>query len=60
MSKLKRKDALNIIRIDAAQHGKATTPGIRAYIENNVSQAAFLEAVRLGQAIYERGQRATT
>ena len=57
---LRRKDALNIIRIDAAQHGLATQTGIRVYVETrSVSYAAFIEAVRLGQMINERGRAKT-
>jgi len=54
---LKRKDALNVIRVDAAQHGRATKVGLTAYLEARVSRAAFEKAVRDGQAIYERGEK---
>lgn len=56
--RLNRKVALNIIRIDAAQHGMATRPGLQAYLEANISRDAFEEAVKLGQAIYDQTQAA--
>lgn len=44
----RRLIALETIRIDVARHGKMTTTGMRAYVENKVSHAAMLEAAAIG------------
>lgn len=50
----RRKLALACIAADVAENGKLTQTGIRAYIESHISRAALNEAMRAGQAIYNR------
>lgn len=51
---MKRKDALEYIRIEFATHGRATKKATRIYIENRISMKAFQEAASKGLAQHER------
>ena len=52
---MKRKQALAVIVADVAQHGEATKTAIRVYVENRISRQAFNEAIRIGLAVYRKG-----
>lgn len=54
MEMSKRKIATACIVADAAENGKATKIGIRAYIEGGISRRTFNEAILIGQKIYQR------
>ena len=49
----KRETALEVIRIEYAEHGEATDRSTRAYIENRISAKAFNVAVNRGMEYYE-------
>lgn len=52
----KRDVALQMIRIDVAQHGRVTAEGLRAFLENRVSREAFNSACVQGLLQYQRRQ----
>jgi hypothetical protein len=49
---MNRKNALNLIRVEFAEHGRPTTISTRAYVEHNIGFAAYSSALRAGMAIY--------
>lgn len=52
MSTLTRKMALDIIRVEVAQHGEITLVALRTYLEQRVSMAAFRKAAAQGLRQY--------
>jgi hypothetical protein len=50
---MKRKDALNLIKVEFAKHGEATKLSTRTYIENRVSFDAYRLAATAGVRIFE-------
>lgn len=53
MTGMKRKTALEIIKTEFAEHGKETAASTRAYVENQIGFAAYMEARRTGLNIYK-------
>ena len=53
---MKRKTALEIIKVEFAEHGKETQASTRAYVENRVGFAAYMAARRAGLKIFKEAQ----
>lgn len=51
---MKRKDALNLIKIEYAKHGEMTKIAMRAYAESRISYASFTEAMKAGLKIFNK------
>ena len=49
---MNRKNALNLIRAEFAEHGRPTTISTRAYVGHNISYMAYMVEVNAGLAIY--------
>ena len=49
---MKRNTALNIIRAEFAEHGKATQASTRVYVENRIGFAAYTDASLAGMRIF--------
>lgn len=52
---MKRKIALDIIRIEVAQNGEVTREAMRAYAESRIGYAAYDEAVKAGFKLFKSG-----
>lgn len=52
---MKRKDALNLIKIEYAKHGEMTTAAMRAYAESRISFAAYTDAMKAGLKMCREG-----
>ena len=51
---MKRKIALEYIRIEFAKNGECTDIAMRYFIENRISKKAFDEAAQKGLKIYNK------
>ena len=51
---MKRKIALEYIRIEFAKNGECTDSAMRYFIENRISRKAFDEAAQKGLKIYNK------
>ena len=49
---MKRKDALNLIKVEFAKHGEHTQTSMRAYTESRISFDAYTEAMKDGMKIF--------
>ena len=49
---MKRKDALNVIKVEYAKHGEMTAAAMRAYAESRVSFEAYTVAMKAGLKIF--------
>ena len=54
---MKRKDALNLIKVEYAKHGEATAISMRAYAENRIGFVAYTEAMKAGIKIFAAGKQ---
>ena len=50
---MNRKDALNAIRCEVAEHGEVTRTAMRIYSEHRISYEAFKEVVNQGKNIFK-------
>ena len=49
---MKRKDALNLIKVEYAKHGEMTTAAMRAYAESRIGFSAYTNAMKAGLNIF--------
>ena len=50
---MNRKDALNAIRCEVAEHGEVTRTAMRIYSEHRISYEAFKKVVKQGKNIFK-------